>query len=668
MQLLEEYQRPKKIKISDEDLHDMVLADKEEAERYFDANLADAIIMRYNLLHSNKAYYAEKFENLSKLSSFSSSDVKDVVEWLMPSFTEVYFGADKIVGIFGRSRDDNPEALEKVIKYQMQTQNNGYVLIDQWIRDAVEAGLGVMKMDWEVREEQKLNWYQATAEEFYSIPPEEAEKVIKKVEALPDGTYKLLIKEKIRVKDQPVMKNIKPGEYIFLPEQDDSGRNVFECYRHYVLYDDIRKLGKAKVYRNTEDDFPFIDPTSDQASSLDTIYDAIRNYIGEDERPPESSDASMKEGQEGRKKVVLYDCYGKYDVDGDGLLENVHVIICNGRVLFSEISDYDRNPFFTISFYANSYQKWKEGVADYLQDIQDLKTALIRQIIINTAINNDRVFGIDSNQPSAIKDIQAGKKLIRLDLTGNKKVNDLLQAMPQFQISPDTLPLIELAGSWSEKRTGITSYNQGLDADSLNKTATGISKIMAASQQRLRKMARDGAENGLVPLYRHLISLNQKHLDREFTFRLTNEYYEFRPDDIKGEFDVQVTSNIGLQDKQLTVQNLMLMFGQILPPLFKIGAASPQGLYETAKQIIEEMGFNNADKFLGVEAGQIATLQGQQQTQALMETLPLLLGKILEAAKMPPEMAAKITQTLMAGLQQTQQQPLPEEQQSLEAA
>jgi hypothetical protein len=376
----------------------------------------------------------------------------------------------------------------------------------------------------------------------------------------------------------------------------------------------------------------------------------------------------MKEGQEGRKKVVLYDCYGKYDVDGDGLLENVHVIICNGRVLFSEISDYDRNPFFTISFYANSYQKWKEGVADYLQDIQDLKTALIRQIIINTAINNDRVFGIDSNQPSAIKDIQAGKKLIRLDLTGNKKVNDLLQAMPQFQISPDTLPLIELAGSWSEKRTGITSYNQGLDADSLNKTATGISKIMAASQQRLRKMARDGAENGLVPLYRHLISLNQKHLDREFTFRLTNEYYEFRPDDIKGEFDVQVTSNIGLQDKQLTVQNLMLVFGQILPPLFKIGAASPQGLYETAKQIIEEMGFNNADKFLGVEAGQIATLQGQQQTQALMETLPLLLGKILEAAKMPPEMAAKITQTLMAGLQQTQQQPLPEEQQSLEAA
>lgn len=654
MQLLEEYKPAKKFKVSDEDLFDIVISDKNEAERYFDASIAEGVIMRYNLLHSNKDYYKQKFEKLSELSSFSTSDVKDIVEWLMPSFTEVYFGADKIVGIFGRSPDDDPEVLEKVIKYQMQTQNNGYVLIDQWIRDAVESGLGVVKLDWEIIEEKKLNWYQATAEEFYSIPADQAEKMIKKVEALPDGTYKLLIREQVRVKDQPTIRNIRPGEYIFLPEQDESGRNVFECYRHYMLYDDIRRLGKAGIFRNTEDDFPFVDPHSDQGNSMVRIFDAIRNYTGEDDQESNTLDASLKDGQEGRKKVVVYECYGKYDVDGDGLLENVRVIICNGRVLFAEINEYDRNPFFTISFYANSYQKWKEGVADYLQDIQDLKTALIRQIIINTAINNDRVFGIDSNQPAAISDIQAGKKLIRVDLTGNKRIGDLLQAMPQYQLAPETMPLIELASNWSEQRTGITKYNQGLDSESLNKTATGISKIMAASQQRLRKMARDGAENGLVPLYKHLITLNKKNLDREFAFRLTNEYYEFHPDDISGEFDVQVTSNIGLQDKQLTVQNLMLMFGQILPPLLQIGAASPQGMFETAKQIIEEMGFTNPDKFIGIEAGQAGAAM---QTQALLQQLPQMLGQILQSAGLDPQTGAKITQALMAGIQQTSQQP-----------
>ena len=648
MILIEEKVKKKKIKLSDSELFEAVLADKSEAERYFASAVAEGIVMRYNLLHSNKEYYKSKFARLSELSSFSATDVKDITEWLMPSFSEVYFGADKIVGIFGRSQDDDPDVLEKVIKYQMQTQNDGYVIIDQWIRDAVEAGLGVMKLDWEVREEKKRNWYLATAEEFYSIPPEEAEKSIKRVEALPDGTYRLLIEETVRTKDQPVMRNIKPGEYIYLPDKDESGRRVFECYRRSMLYDDIRRLGKAGVYRNTEDDFPFIDVNSDEGGSMARIAAAIRNYSGEDETESDNIDASYKDGQEGRKRVTVYDCYGKYDVDGDGLLENVRVVICHGRVLLAEINEYDRNPFFTISFYANSYQHWKEGVADYLQDIQDLKTALIRQIIINTAINNDRVFGIDASQPQAISDIQSGKKLIRVDLSGNKSVADVLQAMPQYNLSPDTLPLIEMANTWSEQRTGITKYNQGLDSDSLNKTATGITKIMAASQQRIRKMARDGAENGLVPLYRHLITLNKANLDKEFTFRLTNQYYEFSPDDIKGEFDVQVTSNIGLQDKQLTVQHLMLMFAQILPPLLQMGAASPQGMFETARQIIEEMGFTNPDKFLGMEAGQVGV-------QSVIQQLPMMMAQILKSAGLDPDTAAQITQALIGALQQQAQ-------------
>ncbi|MCK9492697.1 MAG: hypothetical protein M0Q24_11505 [Sulfurimonas sp.] len=649
MQLLEEYQKRKKIKVSDEDLFDMVSSDKDEAERYFDAHIAPSIIRRYELLHSNKQYYEKLFPKLSEASSFSATDVKDIVEWLMPSFTEVYFGADKIVGIFGRTPDDDPEVLEKVIQYQMQTQNNGYVIIDQWIRDAVESGLGVTKLDWEIVEEKKLNWYQATAAEFYSIPVEIAEQSIKKVEALPDGTYKLLVRERVKTKDQPVLRNIKPGEYIFLPDEDNSGRNVFECYRHYMLYDDIRRMGKTGAWKNTEDDFPFVDTEAGQTNSMDTIFDAIRNYQGEDDQREGYLDVSTREGQEGRRRVIVYDCYGKYDVDGDGLLENVHAIICNGRVLFAEINEYERNPFFTISFYANSYQKWKEAVADYLQDIQDLKTALIRQIIINTAINNNRSFGVDINQPAAIEDIQSGKQMIRVELNGQKSISDLLQAMPKYELAPETMPLIEIAGNWSEQRTGITKYNQGLDSDSLNKTATGITKIMAASQQRTRKMARDGAENGMVPLYKHLITLDKKHLDKEFAFRLTNQYYEFHPDDIKGEFDVQVTSNIGLQDKQLTVQNLMLMFAQILPPLLQMGAASPQGMYETAKQIIEEMGFTNPDKFIGIEAGQAGAAM---QTQALLQQLPQMLGQILQSAGLDPETGAKITQALMAGIQQ----------------
>lgn len=648
MQFIEEYKKKKRIKLSDDDLYDIVLSDRDEAERYFKANIAEEIILRYNLLHSNKDYYAAKFPKLSELSSFSASDVKDVVEWLMPSFTEVYFGADKVVGIFGRTPDDNPESLERVMKYQLQNQNNGYVLIDQWVRDAVEAGLGVIRLDWERREKPVLNWYQATAEEFYSIPAEEAEKMIKKVEALPDGTYKLLIKEKKVTKNQPVIRNVRPGEYIFIPDENEDGKNVFECHRRTMLYDDIKRLGKQKVYKNTEN-FDFVDPDGGDGDCMTAVYDAIRNYVGDSERRNELLDASSKDGQEGRKLVVAYDCYGYYDVDGDGFLEPVHAVISNGRLLMAEISEEERSPFFGISFYARSYQKWKEGVADSLQDIQDVKTALIKQIIINTAINNDRSFAIDANQTTAISDIQAGKKLARVDLQNGRGVGDFLQPMPKFDIPKEAFALMELASSWSEQRTGITKYNQGLDSDSLNKTATGISKIMAASQQRLRKMARDGAENGLVPMYRHLIHLNKLHLDKEFYFRLTNEYFEFKPDDVRGEFDVQVTSNIGLQDKQLTVQNLMLMFTQILPPLIQMGAASPAGFYQTALQIIEEMGFTTPDKYVGMEQGAAITASA---TNNIVQALPDMMMQIGQQAGLDPQVAGAIAQQLAANIQQ----------------
>ena len=119
MQFLKEHERKKKIKISDDDLLDLLIIDAQKAERFFSESIADAVIMRYNLLHSNDEYYKKAMPKLSERSTFTSSDVKDIVEWMMPSFTEVYFGADKVVGIFGRSPEDNPEALEKIIQFQI---------------------------------------------------------------------------------------------------------------------------------------------------------------------------------------------------------------------------------------------------------------------------------------------------------------------------------------------------------------------------------------------------------------------------------------------------------------------------------------------------------------------------------------------------------------------
>lgn len=658
MEPIENIEHRKKIKISDDELVDMVMSDRDEAEKYFSTYVAEKIKMRYDLMHSNGEYYTKEFPKLQELCSFSTTDVKDVIEWLMPSFTEVFFGSDKIIGIFGRTRDDNPEVLEKIVQFQMQNQNNGYVILDQWIRDALESGLGVIRLDWEHREKPVLKVYHAMADEFINMPTEVAEKIIKKVEPLPDGTYNLTIREMEVIKDQAVIRNIKPGEYIYIPKENEDGKMVFECHRKKVLYHDLLLMQKAGVYKNVKD-FDFVETSNND--SMELIDDAIVNYDGEKQKTINFySDASEREGQEARKMVMVYDCYGQYDVDNDGLLEYVHAIVSNGKLLFAEINEVERSPFFHISFYANSYQKWKEGVADFLIDIQNLKTAIIRQIIINASINNDRTFGVDMTQTDAIKDIEAGKKVIRCSLSAGRKMGDVMQPMPQYPLEPATFQLLELANLWGEQKTGITKYNQGLDANSLNKTATGISKIMEASQQRMRKMARDAAENGMVPLYKHLIKLDKMYLQQPFVFRLTNKYYEFTPDDIDGEFDVQITSNIGLQDKQLTTQNLLLLFTQILPQLMQYGCAAPAGAHEIATQIIESMGFSQPDQYLGIEANAAAM---QMTANTIVQMLPQIMQQLGQQMNITPEQAGAIAQTLAQQIQAIVQQSAQQAQQ-----
>lgn len=642
----------KKIRVTDDTLYNLVMTDRRAAERYFGEYLEKPIITRYNLLHANNEYYNSIFPKLSERCQFSSSDVKDIVEWLMPSLTEVYFGSDDIVGIYGRGEQDDPSVLKKVIQYQMRNQNDSYNSIDQWCRDAVESGLGVIMMDWERKERKTRNWYSATFDEFYNLP-KEAEQDIVKVKPVEDGSYQLLIKEVEVIKNQVVLKNVKPGEFIYLKDQNSDGRYMYEAWRRYVPFSEIVSGVRNGYYEKIDlKSFPFTDEAAEDSTSMNNVLDAIANYKDDAESVHDEYTAGSTDGQEARQMVVLYDHYGWYDVDGDNELEFVHVVTCNGALLKKEICVYDHSPFFTISFYANSYQRWKEAVADYLQCIQDIKTAIIRQLVINTSQNNNRQFAIDAQCTDGISDIIEGHNLIRVNVTNNKGINDFVKPMPQYPLEPATFQLLEMVSGWAEQKTGITKYNQGLDSDSLNKTATGIVKIMAASQQRLRKMARDGAENGIVPLYRHLIQLDKDNLTEDFTFRIAEKTYEFTPDDIAGDYDVQVTSNIGLQDKQLTIQNLMVILSQILPQLLQMGVARPEGVYNTAKQCVQEMGFTNASKYLGVSEEELAQ----------SADLPNIIAQTLAGLGFPPEAIQVAVQNIMlaqqnpAVLQQQQQQ------------
>ena len=118
-------------------------------------------------------------------------------------------------------------------------------------------------------------------------------------------------------------------------------------------------------------------------------------------------------------------------------------------------------------------------------------------------------------------------------------------------------PMLEYWDNTREQRTGITRYNQGMDANSLNKTATGINIINQAGQQRQELIARVFAETGVKTAFRKIFELVCKHQDQPEVIRLRGKFVQMDPAGWKHKMDMTVAVGLGTGNKDQQLAHLM---------------------------------------------------------------------------------------------------------------
>jgi hypothetical protein len=178
-------------------------------------------------------------------------------------------------------------------------------------------------------------------------------------------------------------------------------------------------------------------------------------------------------------------------------------------------------------------------------------------------------------------------------------------ALETPQLPQTVFQLLEFMESMKENRTGVTRYNQGLDADSLNKTATGIKTIYNASLQRIELIARIFAETGFMKLVRALIDYNRLFMNRAMMVRLGNESLIVSPEDLNGEFDLDVSVGVGNIDQAQRASSLAMGL-QMTMQLF--GPAAVQQASAIMREWWAASGFKNSEAFV----------PDQQQSQQAM--------------------------------------------------
>jgi hypothetical protein len=602
-------------------------ADIKWADNHYRDHIEQDLIRRYEVYRSSVERYRRLYPNLSKQSEIRTFDLWSTVEWMLPDMLKAFFGSDRIISISGVGSEDadRAERIMKLIQWQLTVKNQGYRVFKSWFGDALATNLGVLKCYW--KRETKTVQHQEVLDQqrIVGVLQNQNNRIIAS-EPMPDPLSIIgLAPERSMVTweetqitvNQPVIEVVRPSDIRFTPD----GRSLSECsmvaHRKVTTLDQLRRDANRGLYdpRAVESvasgDLDEYELTELEKTLDDGAEDALQH-----ERSPEKA----------RARVVICECYLKSDLNGDGLLEDAIVTVCNDKLLRATENPYGRAPFFDIVPFWDSYQVWSGlGLAEVIQETQDAHTALLRQMVVSLGLSNQWRAVVDETLVN-VEDLINNAMFIRSKGTPAQA----FLPMPHPGLNPENFSFFEYLKTQLEQWTPITRYNQGSDASSLNKTATGINMIMSASQKREEEIIRNFAETGIRDLFRFLIQLNQRYLDQPQIVRLQGDIIQFAPDDLRGDFDLSVDASSGIGARDAKVQVLTAYMQQMLPYAAQMGVAGPRQFVMAGQKLLKLMGVEDADKYLMMPDPQPMMMGGGMPFGGL--------GAAQAGAAVPPEL------------------------------
>jgi hypothetical protein len=534
-------------------------------------------------------------------SQVVSSDVQDVVDGMLPNVLDPFVSSSDAV-VFNPVGPEDEEAAKQetdYVNYVVTQKNDSFIQLYAKAKAGLLQKNGTVKYWWDTTHRVSIQTLRGLSLDEYTSLRQDAEITILGVsendampildpamqqgelDAMPpaqEPTYDVRIRR--REKDGNARYAVVPPEEFLIIGRDPNPQKAsFVQHKTRVTLSDLREMGY-----DVEDDLaddndggPNSDPQA-VARNRELESQALTNADGD-------GDHSMRE-------VWLRETYCYVDFDGDGVAE-LRKICKVGKTLLAN-EETEEIPFASWTPNQQLFQFDGRCPADEAIEFQDVKSTLWRQGLDNIyTLNNNRVF---ANENVNLDDLLDNQIAGVVRVGGKGSVGDNVHSLPVTPIGEVILPMIEYTDAAKENRTGFTRYNQGSDADSLNKTATGVRLITAAGNQRIRLIQRSFAEQGMKPLMLGIHGLIRRHATKPDTVRLRGKWVTLDPRSWRRREDMTVSVGLGTNDKQLELgsQSEILKMQAGLAPA---GIVTPENQYNAATKYVELTGEKNPDKF-----------------------------------------------------------------------
>jgi hypothetical protein len=479
-------------------------------------------------------------------------------KWTMANLMDLF--NDDFFVLKGEN-EERTARFQKLIYYQMFRKQDGFRKLFDLLFTANLYHYCVAKVHYKEDFDLENEVYdRLTTEEMLALS-QEPNSTISKYDELQDETGATyyenvkVVKKKINYAG-PFLEAIPNWEFFYSPDckLTDWGGIEGRLIYHKVTrtLNDVRKREKAGIYKKGT--FEKIKDRGDNLTPkpLDKV-EVIFNADSVSET--ETQEPSNKEDNILSREVEIKECYFRLDIDGDGLLEPVIIDICDDIVCRLDENEYNRAPFRIGHISPEPHKIHGMAMPAILENDQKIMTNLLRLIQDSAAIDCYKNPVTSDQQMFMMLQDRKPFAVIKGDPT---KLGEVKTSTPSVFV----LKAYELLKADNEEKTGITRYNQGVDAASLNKTATGISAIFAASGKPLRLTAKILGNGLVMGIIRDFIFINQKW-PPQTDIKILGTDITVNPDDLTGEHEIEI--DIGVSEAEKTAManqvDLLIQFG-----------------------------------------------------------------------------------------------------------
>ena len=470
--------------------------------------------------------YGNEVEGKSKIVS---KDVKKQLEWMLPSITDPFLSSQDVIRCNPVTFEDTQAARqsELLLNTQFCRRFPRYNFVMKAMRVLATEGTLVVQTGWDYEDEEV----------------ETDTEVVVRDQMGNEMVATRRVKQTVVKKNQPTA-IVCRNEDIFIDPtcMDDMDKCQFVIHRYETSLSALRADGR---YKNL-----------DQVAQNDP---SLRNdplYYREDQTYFEFKDSA-------RKKLVVHEYWGNYDVDGDGETEPIVCAWVGDVIIRLEGNPYPdkKPPFIIVPFNAVPFHMYGEALAENIGDNQKVKTAIVRGFIDNMAKSNNGQIGM---RKGALDQVNRKKFLQGKNFEYNGTPNDFWQGSYN-QLPGSAFDVLTLMNNEIESQTGVKSFSGGINGGSLGATATGARGALDATATRRLNLVRNVSENLFKPLFRKWLAYDSEFLEEEEVIRVTNEeYVPIRRDDLGGSIDIDLSISTA-EDNAAKVQELSFLLQTIGP-------------------------------------------------------------------------------------------------------